>query len=74
MKGKGKKGINYMHYRVGDIIKVEIRDSTYRVIYKRRFRLNDKKAIIQLLEILEKFGNFSIAELMKERLGIGKWI
>jgi len=68
-----KKGFEYKHYRSGDIIKIEIRDMTYRVVYRKKFNINDKNAILNLLVTLEKYSGFSILELIKERMNIGEW-
>jgi len=65
MKGKERE---YRHNRVGDIMKVEIRDQTYRIIYRTKFNIHDKSSIIKLLEVLEKFSGFSIVEIIKDRL------
>lgn len=68
-----KEGVNYMHYRVGDIVKVEIRDETYRIIYKKKFNMNSKKDVLEFLSIVEKFGKFSVIELIREKAKIGEW-
>ena len=41
--------MRYQHHREGDIIKVEIRDGTYRIIYKARFNVRDKQSLLNLL-------------------------
>lgn len=69
----GKEKSEYRHYREGDTIKVEIRDQTYRIIYKCKFNISNKKSLIQLLGILEKFSGFSITEIVREKLKIGEW-
>jgi len=68
-----KKGLNYSHWRKGDLVKVEIRDATYRLIYKKRFNIQDKNAILSVVKILEEYSGFSIRELIKEKLNIGEW-
>jgi hypothetical protein len=68
-----KKEYEYKHHRHGDTIKVEIRDQTYRVIYRTKFDVGNKIALIQFLEAIEKFSGFSIAELVREKLKIGEW-
>ena len=65
---------HYMHTRTGDVVEVKIKDASYRVLYKNKFNINDRKAIMNLIGALEKFSGFSITELLKERLRIGEWI
>ena len=67
---ENNRGINYMHYRKGDIIKIEIRDETYRILYKKKFNIMDKNAILSLLRTLEEFSGFSIIEIIKEKMKI----
>jgi len=57
-----------MHYREGDFVRVEIRDHSFRIIYKNKFNIQDKKAILNLLGVLEKFSGFSINEIIKMKL------
>lgn len=63
----------YEHNRTGDLVKVEIRDETCRVIHKAQFNLMDKNAIYDLLKALEKFSNFSIYEIIKSKTEKGEW-
>lgn len=63
----------YKQHREGDFVIVEIRDYTRRVLYKNKFNLKDKNAILSLLFVLEKFSGFSIYELIKKKLEIGEW-
>ena len=65
---------HYSNIREGDIIEVKIRDQNYRILYKNRFNINDKKEVMKLLGVLEKFGGFSVTELLREKLRIGEWI
>lgn len=74
MGKKRKKEFVYKHFIKGDIIKIEIRDITYRIIYRNKFNINDRKAMIGFLGILENYSGFSIAELLKEKLKIGEWV
>ena len=59
--------------RNGDMIKIEIRDSTYRVIYRGQFNIRDKNSILSLLAMLEKFSGLSIVELIKLKLDLREW-
>ena len=71
MEGKERE---YHYQRVGDIIKVEIRDQTYRILYRTKFNITDKNSMLKLIEILEKFSGFSVLDLMKEKLKMDEWI
>ena len=68
-----KKKIEYSHHRQGDIIKVEIRDFTRRMLYRKKFNVRDKQALLELLEVMEKFSGFSIYNLISEKLKFGEW-
>jgi len=57
-----------MHHREGDFVKIEIRDCYYKIIYKNKFNIQDKNAILNLLSVLEKFSGFSVQELIKKKL------
>ena len=63
----------YTHTRTGDIVKIEIRDFTRRIIYRKRFNVKDKNAIMQVLSVLEGYSGYSIAGLIREKLKIGDW-
>lgn len=68
-KGKFKNGNpKYMHRRDGDTCKVEIRDQTYRILYKTKFNIKDKNAVISLLSNIESFSGLSIQQLVREKL------
>jgi len=64
----------YKHRQKGVIIKAEIRDETYRIIYRTKFNITDKEALLTHLQALESFSPFSIIQLLKEKLRIGDWI
>lgn len=65
--------MEYSHKREGDLLKVEIRDSSRRVLYRDKFNIRNKKAILSLLTVLEKFSGFSIINLVKEKMDVGEW-
>lgn len=60
--------MSYTHQRQGDTVKVEIKDFTRRLIYRSKFNIRDKNAILALLKILETYSGFSIAEIVKDKL------
>ena len=68
-----KKKLEYSHTRWGDIVKVEIRDKNRTIMYRNKFNINDKKAILSFLEVLENYSGFSVTEIMSERLKLGEW-
>lgn len=70
-----KKKLQYSHTRWGDTLKVEIRDQNRTLLYKNKLNIHDKKSILSLLDILEKYGNFNIIEIIeaKTELGRGWW-
>lgn len=71
--GKKRKKIVYRHSKKGDLIKVEIRDEGYNLIYRNKFNIKDKNAIYYHLKILEQYSGLSIPQLIKEKLKIGEW-
>jgi hypothetical protein len=68
-----KKKQYYAHHRGGDFVKVEIRDETYRKVYKAKFNIRDKNALLSLIKVLEKFSGFSVLELIKIRIREDEW-
>ena len=68
-----RKAGEYKHQRTSDFVKVEIRDSTYRVIYRNNFNIKDRNAIINFLSALEKYSGFSVLQLIKEKLKMDTW-
>jgi len=68
----GKK-YSYNHNKEGEVIKVELRDAYYKVIYKNKFKITDKQAIINLLGILEKYSGLSVTGLIKQKINAGEW-
>lgn len=65
--------MRYQHTRQGDIVKIEIRDFTRAIIYRNKFNIRDKNAIINLLKVLENYSGFSMYTLVKEKLGVEEW-
>jgi len=73
MKDWKKNKMEYSHRKEGDVVNVEIRDQTRRVLYRNKFNIKDKNAIISFLQVLEKYSNFSIIDLIKKKMEIGNW-
>jgi len=75
MKHKKDKrhDFKYTHYKEGELIHLKIYDSTSQIVYKRSFRTDDKEAIYNLLTVLEKFCDFSVYDLIRQKLKIGEW-
>jgi len=63
----------YSHCKEGELIKVEIKDSTYKLVYRNTFNCKDKNSIFNLLKTLEKFTGFSIYNLIQEKLKADEW-
>lgn len=55
----------YEHTINGDVMKIEIRDFTRRIVYRNKINLNDKKSVQGLLVMLEKYCPFSVYDLIK---------
>ena len=72
MGKKKKKGV-YLQSKKGDLVKVEIRDETYRIIYRNKFNIKDKNAIYNHLKAMEQFSGFSIQQIIREKLKVGEW-
>ena len=57
-----------MHFsnfnRSGETLKVEIRDTTYRVVHRGTYKLNSKKDLYALLSMLEKYMPFTINQII----------
>jgi len=60
MSKKNKVIVN----RMGSTIKIEIRNEIYRKEYTGTFSLNNKKDLVKILGVLEKYGGVTIAELI----------
>ena len=65
--------MEYSHRKEGDIVDVQIRDQTRRVLYRNKFNIKDKNAIISFLQVLEKYSNFSIIDLIQQKMKLGDW-
>lgn len=57
--------MKYSHRTNNDEVKVEISDSTRRIIYRLKFPANDKNQWLAIIKIAEKYG-FSIASLFNK--------
>jgi len=71
-KWKARK-MEFTNRSRGDLIKVEIRDETRRLIYRSKFNIRDKNAIISILQVLEKYSGFSLLALIREKLK-NEWV
>ena len=71
-KNKNSKD-EYTCRREGEIIKIEIRDGTRKILYRTKFNAQDKNALIMLLGVLEKYSGFSVYALIQEKLKVGEW-
>jgi len=60
--------MEYKQQRQGDTVKVEIKDFTRRLIYRNKFNIRDKNALINLLQVLETYSDFTIIELIKMKM------
>jgi len=65
--------VEYKQQRQGDTVKVEIKDYTRRLIYRNKFNIRDKNALINLLQMLETYSGFTIIELIKMKIK-SNWI
>jgi hypothetical protein len=71
---KESQGSSYKHSRNGEMIKIEIRDATYRLLHRATFNIADKNGILNMIGIIEKYTQFSIASLLKLKAsGSGWW-
>ena len=73
MKDWKKNKMEYSHRKEGDIVDVKIVDMTRRVLYRNKFNIKDKNAIISFLQVLEKYSNFSIIDLIQKKMKMGDW-
>ncbi len=67
-KKRKKYNLKYLPSRRGDICKIEIRDQTYRILYKKKFNISDKQALVSALSAIEAFSGFSIQQVIRENL------
>jgi len=70
---KNREKNEYTCRKEGEVIKVEIRDATRKILYRTKFNAQDKNAIIMLLGVLEKYSGFSVYALIQEKLKVGEW-
>ena len=73
MKDWKKNKMEYNYRRDGDVVSVEIKDPTRRILYRNKFNIKDKNAIVAFLQVLEKYSNFSVVELIRKKMEIGEW-
>ena len=72
-KKKKKKKLVYIHSKKGDLMKVEVRDETYRIIYRNKFNIKDQNAVYAFLKVLEQFSGLSIREVIREKSKSKDW-
>lgn len=68
-----QRKLQYQHNRQGDIVKIEIKDFTRAVIYRNKFNIRDKNAMINFLKVLENYSEISMYDLIREKMGVGEW-
>lgn len=68
---KKSKYMKYSHYQDGDTFEWKIRDQTWRVIQSGKFNVKDKNERMKLVMVLEKYGFFVIADIMKMK---NEWV
>jgi hypothetical protein len=73
MKKFKQQKMEYSHRRENNIVEVEIKDETRRTIYRTKFNIKDRKAILLFLDVLENYSGLSVAQILKEKLSIGEW-
>jgi len=62
MSKNHKRTVNFN--QDGDTLKLEIRDNTYRIMYRGTYKLNSKKDLYNLLTVLEKFTPYTINQII----------
>ena len=67
----GRK-FQYSHHIDGDLVKVEIRDMTYKVEYRKKFNVSDANSWIEVLDTAESYGLevSKLIQIMLKRRGI----
>ena len=67
MRKKKQREMKFSYNRRGDNVKVEIRDETYRLLYRSKFNIVDENAIYDLMKAIEGMGGVSINRLIKRK-------
>ena len=67
MRKKKQREMKFSFNRKGDNVKVEIRDETYRLLYRSKFNIVDENAIYDLMKAIEGMGGVSINNLIKRK-------
>ena len=49
-----------------DFVKVEFRDSNFKLLLRGKFDLSNKKEVIKLISIIEKFSGVSLYDLISD--------
>ena len=53
--------------RNGVILKLEVRDITYKVLHRGSYRVNNKKDLYYMLSIIEKFSPYTINQIINSK-------
>jgi len=67
MRKKKQREMKFSYNRRGDNVKVEIRDETYRLLYRSKFNIVDENAIYDLMKAIEGMGGVSINQIIKRK-------
>jgi|TARA_R100000687_G_C6385273_1_gene134620 hypothetical protein len=67
MRKKKEREMKFSYNRRGDNVKVEIRDETYRLLYRSKFNIADENAIYDLMKAIEGMGGVSINQIIKRK-------
>ncbi|MBP93287.1 MAG: hypothetical protein CMC55_04115 [Flavobacteriaceae bacterium] len=73
MNKRKQREAKFSYNRKGDNAKLEIRDENYRLLYRKKFNINDKNAIYDLLLALEAHGGLSINEIIRRKNKLGEF-
>jgi|WetSurMetagenome_2_1015567.scaffolds.fasta_scaffold166465_3 hypothetical protein len=57
----------------GDYIMVEIRDSSHRVLYRKKFDIRDTVGLLNFIGAYQKFCGISVYLLLKSKAEIGEF-
>lgn len=65
----------YSHRQGSTVMEISIKDSSYQVMYSNTININDHKALINFLKVIEKFTGISVKELIaKDLLTSEEWM
>lgn len=63
----GDKRTHYSFNRNGETIKIEVRDSTYKVMFRGTYKLNSVKDMYNMFSMLEKFTPYTIHQIINHK-------